>query len=1152
MKNLKAYLFTAGMILAFSGFGQQLILDGSVEGGPGGTGTVPPDWTLVQATPDNCESPPGACPGPSYVINNPSPDGGRWIRFFRGGGHNERFGQYICQPLVAGQTYTLEFWASHSDLNSSANATNTGIDYGFSIGLPGGAGAGAGNAGAVALTTPEVWQLVSVTFVAAGNYDFISFAKNTTDTQNATYIDGVSLVGTVPPAGADPGTNGTISVCPSDPVFNLFDQLGGTPDTGGTWTGPSAVGGGHLGTYNPGANTPGVYTYEVTGTSPCAGTTTASATVTVTAGSADATITAAGPFCDNDAAINLTAADPGGTWTGTGITNGATGTFDPGVAGPGTHTITYNITGACSDTDTEDIIVNPSADATITAVGPFCITDASITLTAVDGGGSWSGNGITNAATGEFDPGTAGAGTHTITYTIGGACGDVQTTNIVVNGQSDATITPAGPFCDTDPALNLVGADPGGTWSGNGITNATTGEFNPATAGTGTHTITYTIPGGCGDTQTENIIVNGVADATITPAGPFCSDDAAVNLVGADPGGTWTGIGITNAAAGTFDPLTAGAGTHTITYTIGGVCGDAQTTDIIVNQVADATITPAGPFCSNDPAVTLVGADPGGTWSGLGITNPTTGDFDPAAAGGGTHTITYTIGGVCGDVQTTTITVNPLADATINAAGPFCDTDAGLNLLAADPGGTWAGAGITDINTGTFDPSVAGAGTHTITYTIAGACGATDTEDILVNPTDDPTVNPAGPFCQDGAVATITAVTAGGTWSGTGITNTATGEFTPTTAGAGTHTITYTTAGVCPSTGTVNIDVLPPLDVTALQNMTICEGESATLTAQGSGGDANLLINWTDDLGAAVGTGGSITVSPIATTSYTATVTDGCGTLPASDQVTVTVTPLPQINFTASEFAGCVPFSVTFPNSTVPGGTSCTWDFGDGVTSNLCGDGSHTYASAGCYDVTLTVSEGNCTSTMTMPSLVCVYDYAEAEFMASSNQVDVENTIVEFENLSTNANVYEWTFEDGSTSPNENALHQFPAEIGNYSVCLKAMNDGMCNDSTCQVITVTEQLIFYVPNAFTPDGDQFNEQLLPVFTSGFDIYDFHFTIFNRWGEIIWESYNSSVGWDGHYGDGGLVHDGVYVWQVEFKSNQSDERQTHRGHVTVLK
>lgn len=76
MKSLKIYIFIVGLLSLSYSFGQDLILDGSLENGPGGTGIVPPDWTLVQHTPDNCLSPPGACPGPSYVINNPSPDGG--------------------------------------------------------------------------------------------------------------------------------------------------------------------------------------------------------------------------------------------------------------------------------------------------------------------------------------------------------------------------------------------------------------------------------------------------------------------------------------------------------------------------------------------------------------------------------------------------------------------------------------------------------------------------------------------------------------------------------------------------------------------------------------------------------------------------------------------------------------------------------------------------------------------------------------------------------------------------------------------------------------------------------------------------------------------------------------------------------------------
>ena len=94
-------------------------------------------------------------------------------------------------------------------------------------------------------------------------------------------------------------------------------------------------------------------------------------------------------------------------------------------------------------------------------------------------------------------------------------------------------------------------------------------------------------------------------------------------------------------------------------------------------------------------------------------------------------------------------------------------------------------------------------------------------------------------------------------------------------------------------------------------------------------------------------------------------------------------------------------------------------------------------------------------------------------------------------------------------------------------------------------------LVYYIPNAFTPDGDTYNETFQPVFTSGFDPYDFKLLIFNRWGEVVWESNDASVGWDGTY-NGKLVQNGTYVWKVEFKTLSNDERIMRTGHVNVIR
>ena len=83
-------------------------------------------------------------------------------------------------------------------------------------------------------------------------------------------------------------------------------------------------------------------------------------------------------------------------------------------------------------------------------------------------------------------------------------------------------------------------------------------------------------------------------------------------------------------------------------------------------------------------------------------------------------------------------------------------------------------------------------------------------------------------------------------------------------------------------------------------------------------------------------------------------------------------------------------------------------------------------------------------------------------------------------------------------------------------------------------------------------GNNINNTFYPVFTAGYDPYDYHLSILNRWGEIIFESYDASVGWDGTYGTRGLVEDGVYIWQIEFGETMSDKRHKQRGHVTVLK
>jgi gliding motility-associated-like protein len=108
---------------------------------------------------------------------------------------------------------------------------------------------------------------------------------------------------------------------------------------------------------------------------------------------------------------------------------------------------------------------------------------------------------------------------------------------------------------------------------------------------------------------------------------------------------------------------------------------------------------------------------------------------------------------------------------------------------------------------------------------------------------------------------------------------------------------------------------------------------------------------------------------------------------------------------------------------------------------------------------------------------------------------------------------------------------------------LIANNAGNCPDTLRRGIAIKEVLIYYIPNTFTPDGDKFNQTFQPVFTSGFDPYNFNMKIFNRWGQLLYETNDYTRGWDGSF-DNKLVLEGIYMYKIQFKDSQS-ENQTEK-------
>jgi gliding motility-associated-like protein len=184
---------------------------------------------------------------------------------------------------------------------------------------------------------------------------------------------------------------------------------------------------------------------------------------------------------------------------------------------------------------------------------------------------------------------------------------------------------------------------------------------------------------------------------------------------------------------------------------------------------------------------------------------------------------------------------------------------------------------------------------------------------------------------------------------------------------------------------------------------------------------------------------------------------------------------------------------------------------------------------------------------------ICAYDNPTPGFYWDPAQPTVTNTTIQFIDASKNAITYYYNFANLGSSSEANPVFEFEGIIQEttFEVCQTVTSSEGCSVDSCQILTIYDEVVFYIPNVFTPDHDDYNETFLPVFTSGFDPYDYHLIIFNRWGEVVFESYNTAIGWDGKY-NGELCEDGVYVWQVEFGEILSDKVQQHRGHVTLLK
>ena len=280
----------------------------------------------------------------------------------------------------------------------------------------------------------------------------------------------------------------------------------------------------------------------------------------------------------------------------------------------------------------------------------------------------------------------------------------------------------------------------------------------------------------------------------------------------------------------------------------------------------------------------------------------------------------------------------------------------------------------------------------------------------------------------------------------------------------------------------------------------------------------------------------------------TLTVTENGCTGIYSD--TVFVYPYPVANFASTPLSGCVPFTVQFSDSSITGTPLIyLWDFGDGNTSTNANP-IHTYTNVGIYDVQLIVVTTNgCIGidTFLMPGLITVHPLPTAGFTVSATAVSIFNPFITVYDQSQNADSCVMDFGDGFITSNCNLTHTY-WNYGSYVITQIVYNEYGCTDTMSITIEIIPEHRFFVPNAFTPNGDGLNDIFMPAIMGA---EEFRFMIFDRWGVLFFETRDPYNGWDGRY-KGNKCQEDVYVWKIEYLNMANHAQTKVIGHVSLIR
>jgi len=1135
--------------------------------------------------------------GGSYSVNN-APQGSYTITITDANGCLASSNIQVNQPppLVASAVNSSALCNGSSDGSITVTASDGTSPYNVSwtgaiTGDPVGTEISVSNGG------------YQITSVIAGNYTITVTDANGCTTQTTSTVTqpiAISASATNTAALCNGSADGTIIVTSNDgtPIYNV------------SWTGPVSgdPAGNEIttsgGNYTITGVSSGTYIITVTDANGC--TTITTSTITEPT-SVTALATNLAVLCNGGTTGSVTGLASGGTapydmsWSGPNTGNPAGdeintdgGSYTVNGAPAGTYTITITDGNGCVATTTTQIIEPAVLTASVLNTAVLCNAGSSGTVQGSANGGSapynmsWTGPNTGNPAGDEInvDGGSytvngAPAGSYTITMTDGNGCTATATTTVIEPAILQVNSAPVPPLCNGvfNGSMNVTAT--GGTapydvsWSGPNSDNpigteiiADGGTYTITGVGAGTYTITLTDGNGCVTTTTTTLVPPIALTISTQSVDVACSggNSGSIQVVAnnGSPGYnvSWSGVttgnpnGIEiNTSGGSFTIPSLTAGSYTIFVSDLNGCIDSNVVQVVEpTAISEQNLTTPA-LCSTSLDGTVGITVSGGIapynleLNGGALLNP---PGDEIISSGGSYTFTnlaignYTViitdDNNCSITSSITINTNNNPPTVTMVNDTICNGQSvTLIPVVNTSGGTFLWGNGSSGTTLTISPITTTQ--YAVLYNYSG-CLAQGSAFVVVNPI--PTVTLSNETICAGESVTLSSISpqpTGGSYSWS--TNNTNASITVNPTSTSNYSLIYTVNGCssAPASTTVTVNPVPGLTI---NNPAICIGETATLTATSNLPGGSVLWTPTNE------TTTSIDVTPVITSTYSAIYTlNGCSSNSVSTSITVNA--IPNVSFDASILEGCSPLSVQLWNTSQDVNLSTLTEWTIDNSSNFNGDTINPTLFAGCHDVTLSMTVNGCVGAVTYDDFICAESIPVASFSPNINSFTESSQAIDLINQSIGASSYSWNMGDGTFYTTTNVTHMYGQTSSGQTIWLAATSDLGCVDSTSITVPYEDAIIYFIPNSFTPDGNEFNNIFLPVFTTGIDFHTYEMTIFNRWGELIFRTENSNEGWEGTYGNEGLdVLAGTYTYLISFKTPQLDDRQTITGHVNLIR